>query len=78
VNNETMKMLDEALKDTLTPSWGRALLMVLRDDHRALHRHLLWHTEAWKTIQKVTLPIMSFVVLCLAVALLKWLPTILP
>lgn len=78
MNDRESELLEKALHDEATPSWGRVLLIVLRDDHRELHQHLHWHEDAAKTIWWILVPVVVVVVTSVAVALLKWLPSVLP
>ena len=78
MNNHVLERLEKELHSESTPGWGRVLLILFRDDHRLLHRHLGWHDQISKRITLICLPIFVAIAIPVVFALLKWVPTILP
>ncbi len=67
--NGIIEIIDTALKDPRTPKWGRALLLVQRDDHVRLREHLNQHARHQMLADYVTRVLAA----ALAMALLAWL-----
>lgn len=71
MNHEVMDRLDACLNDAETPAWGRVLLIILRDNHRELYRHLAWHETNARRVVGIVTPVSAAVIIAVVWALIE-------
>lgn len=76
MKNGDAKLLQKVLADDDTPEWGRAILLVLLEDHHLLREHLKSHDAIRAQLLKILVPVMVALLIPIVFAVLQWIGTI--